>query len=160
MNKGNLSHNQKTMCMHLRWIPCKRKKNRKWVDTICRKIFKLMSIRVRSGLLQPPCDAKKEQKSSAIDFSNISWMTLDLTDNYIGSDNGRLYDITQSNIDKVPWCHMERGLLSKNLSTHWGRAKMTAILHTLFLNPYSWMKMLEFQLQFHWSLLLRILHLR
>ena len=56
---------------------------------------------------------RKNKKSSAIDFSNISWMTLDLTDNYIGSDDGRLYDITQSNTDKVPWCHMERGLLSK-----------------------------------------------
>ena len=34
--------------------------------------------------------------------------------------------------------------------THWGRDKMAAISHA-----FSWMKMFEFQLKFHWSLFLR-----
>ena len=34
--------------------------------------------------------------------------------------------------------------------THWGRDKMAAISHA-----FSWMKMFEFRLKFHWSLFLR-----
>ena len=39
------------------------------------------------------------------------------------------------------------------ISTHWGRAKMTAISE---MNPFSWMKMWEFVLKFHRSLFLRV----
>ena len=39
--------------------------------------------------------------------------------------------------------------------THWGRYKMAAISQTTLSNVFSWMKMFEFQLQFHWSLFLR-----
>ena len=38
------------------------------------------------------------------------------------------------------------------LLTHWGRPKMAAISQTTF----SWMKMFEFGLKFHWSLFLRV----
>ena len=38
------------------------------------------------------------------------------------------------------------------LLTHWGRDKMTAIFQTTFSNGFSWMKMYEFRLTFHWSL--------
>ena len=37
--------------------------------------------------------------------------------------------------------------------THWGRDKMAAIFQTIFSNAFSWMKMYEFRLRFHWSLL-------
>ena len=40
--------------------------------------------------------------------------------------------------------------------THWGRDKMAAILQTTFWNTFSWMKMYEFWLQFHWMLFLRV----
>ena len=40
--------------------------------------------------------------------------------------------------------------------THWGRDKMDAILQTTFSTAFSWMKMFEFQLIFHWSLFLRV----
>ena len=40
--------------------------------------------------------------------------------------------------------------------THWGRDKMAAILQTTFSNAFSWMKMLEFRLIFHWSFFLRV----
>ena len=39
--------------------------------------------------------------------------------------------------------------------THWGRNKNTAILRT-FSNVFSWMKMYEFWLKFHWILFLRV----
>ena len=40
--------------------------------------------------------------------------------------------------------------------THWGRDKMAFILQTTLSNAFSWMKMLEFGLKFHWSLFLRL----
>ena len=45
---------------------------------------------------------------------------------------------------------------SINLLTHWGRDKMDAISQTTFSSAFSWMKMYEFRLKFHWSLFLRI----
>ena len=37
------------------------------------------------------------------------------------------------------------------LLSHWGRAKSPAILQTAFSNAFSWMKMYQFRLTFHWS---------
>ena len=36
--------------------------------------------------------------------------------------------------------------------THWGRDEIDAILQMTFSNEFSWMKMYEFRLKFHWSL--------
>ena len=38
------------------------------------------------------------------------------------------------------------------LLTHWGRDKMAAVFQTTFSNAFSWMKMCEFRLRFHWNL--------
>ena len=38
--------------------------------------------------------------------------------------------------------------------THWGRDKMAAIFQTTFSNAFSWIKMYELWLKFHWSLFL------
>ena len=40
--------------------------------------------------------------------------------------------------------------------THWGRGKMAAISQTTSSNAFSWMKVYEFRLRFHWSLFLRV----
>ena len=40
--------------------------------------------------------------------------------------------------------------------THWGWDKMAAILQTTSSNAFSFMKMFEFWLKFHWSLFLRV----
>ena len=40
--------------------------------------------------------------------------------------------------------------------THWGRDNMATISQTILSNAFSWMKMLEFRLKFHWCLFLRI----
>ena len=42
------------------------------------------------------------------------------------------------------------------LLTHWGRDKMDAISQTTRSSAFSWMKMFEFRLRFHWSLFLRV----
>ena len=43
-----------------------------------------------------------------------------------------------------------------NHLTHWGRDKMEAISQTTFSNAFSWMKMFEYWLKFHWNLFLRV----
>ena len=40
------------------------------------------------------------------------------------------------------------------LLTHWGRDNMADISQTIFSNAFSWMKIYEFRLIFHWSLFL------
>ena len=40
--------------------------------------------------------------------------------------------------------------------THWGRDEMDIISQTTFSNAFSWMKMYELRLRFHWSLFLRV----
>ena len=46
--------------------------------------------------------------------------------------------------------------LDLNELTHWGRHKMAAIPHTAVSKVFSSKKMWEFQLNFHWSLFLRV----
>ena len=45
------------------------------------------------------------------------------------------------------------GLLPKPLK-HWGWYKMAAVSQTTLSSAFSWMKILEFRLRFHWSLFL------
>ena len=40
--------------------------------------------------------------------------------------------------------------------THLGRDKMIAISQTISSNKFSWIKMFEFRLKFHWTLFLRV----
>ena len=44
-------------------------------------------------------------------------------------------------------------IVSRSLHTltHWGRDKMAAISQTTLSNSFSWMKIFEFRLDFHWS---------
>ena len=48
------------------------------------------------------------------------------------------------------------GITRNSSLIHWGRDKMAAIFQTTLSNAFSWMKMLEFRLKFHWSLFLRV----
>ena len=43
-----------------------------------------------------------------------------------------------------------------NFLSHWGQDEMATILQTTLSNAFSWMKMLEFRLRFHWILFLRV----
>ena len=40
--------------------------------------------------------------------------------------------------------------------THWGRERMAAISQMTLSNAFSWMKIYEFWLKFHWSLFVRV----
>ena len=44
----------------------------------------------------------------------------------------------------------------KIYSTHWGRDKMAVISQATLSSAFSWKKMSEFRLKFHWSLFLRV----
>ena len=46
--------------------------------------------------------------------------------------------------------------LINHLLTHWGRDKMAATSQKTLLTAFSWMKLLEFRLKFHWTLFLRV----
>ena len=41
--------------------------------------------------------------------------------------------------------------VSRMAITHWGRDKMAAIFQTTLSHGFSWMKMYQFRLMFHWS---------
>ena len=53
---------------------------------------------------------------------------------------------------------MDRGRAPNGIGhlTHWGRDKMAATSQMTLSIAFSWMKMLEFRLNFHWSLFLRV----
>ena len=54
-------------------------------------------------------------------------------------------------------CHSIMSYFCGMLLTHWGRDKMAAFSQTTLSNAFSWMKIIEFRLKFHWSLFLRVL---
>ena len=51
------------------------------------------------------------------------------------------------------WYYTAKALMVEKTHplTHWGWDKMAAISQTILSNPFSWMKMFEFRLRFHWS---------
>ena len=51
---------------------------------------------------------------------------------------------------------IQHQLICYRILTHWGRDKMDAISQTTFSSAFSWMKIFEFWLIFHWSLFLRV----
>ena len=65
-----------------------------------------------------------------------------------------LTNTLQWNFYYHPWCHIVS--ICHYELTNWGRDKMAAILQTPFSNTFSWMKMNELRLIFHWSLFLRV----
>ena len=77
---------------------------------------------------------------------------------------GRMFYIAQTprlmstgcRID-APLCHHKDSPSTHLvLVTHWDRNKIAAVSQTTLSNAFSWMKMLEFRLRFHWSLFLRV----
>ena len=53
------------------------------------------------------------------------------------------------------WNYVAQSMMFSRL-THWGWDKMAAVLQATLSNAFSWMKMLELRLIFHWSLFLRV----
>ena len=98
--------------------------------------------------------------SSDTDFCFTSHCYTVIVTRYLGiilyvrtSNERRCYIVTSSLIGSVhtqndPW-------VPTSQLTHWGRDKIDAISQTTYSNAFSWMKMNEFRLGFHWSLFLR-----
>ena len=61
-----------------------------------------------------------------------------------------LYMKTSMDAKKVGICDIEVNIKFIKALTYWGRDKMAAISQTTFSNAFSWMKMYEFRLRFHW----------
>ena len=78
----------------------------------------------------------------SLSFVPMNWVVIDL-------GNGLPYVSCQG----FTWTNTYS--LSMTL-THWGREKMAAIFQTTFSNAFSWMKIYEFRLNFHRSLVLRV----
>ena len=91
-----------------------------------------------------------------IEFYVISWtpnlVITRLADAPLASDLARPSAVTVLYKD----CRQCCSKTSLNLLTHWGRDKMDGISQTTFWGAFSWMKMCEFRLNFHWILFLRV----
>ena len=55
-------------------------------------------------------------------------------------------------VNENVWISIKISITKLVWLAHWGRDKMDAIFQITFLNAFSWMKMYEFRLKFHWSL--------
>ena len=74
-------------------------------------------------------------------MDNQSSLILVMTNYYLGLPKLQLW-----------WILFGEASSTLNELTHWGRDKMDAISQTTLSNSFSWMKMLEFRLKFHWNL--------
>ena len=63
------------------------------------------------------------------------------------------YYLSISELKRCPYTN--KGQMNAFL-THWGRDKTATILQTTFSNAFSWIKICEFWLMFHWILFLRV----
>ena len=63
------------------------------------------------------------------------------------------FSINGDFIVEVTECSIDGKLLCL---THWGQDKMAVIFQKIFSNAFSWMKMCEFRLIFHWILFLMV----
>ena len=59
----------------------------------------------------------------------------------------------ECNVSSMPYYLVK--LYHHQQLTHWGQDKMAPILQTTFANEFSWIRMYEFCLRFHWSWFLR-----
>ena len=127
-------------------------------------MFECTHFKRASAKRQPLCPRSiREDTSSIVQMKiviksimlcNAFWKTLYLFCTYcsrFGLYLGQLlclaFMVLNQNIQNnwsMPW-----------LLTHWGRDKMAAIIQT-FSNGFSWMKMYQFRLKFHWSLFLGV----
>ena len=64
------------------------------------------------------------------------------------------HSLSGTNDNHVHWpIHVPYGLREL---THWGRDNVAAIFRTTWLNAFTWIKIYEFGLRFHWSFFLRV----
>ena len=116
------------------------------------------------------CDSAiiKRQIFSKILTNNTPWLTIITRYGVSEVCEFKLYLYSASVITVMYWsyyiklCYNGTRLYKNdkismvNQLTHWGRDNMAVISQTTLSNAFSWMKMLECRLRFHWSLFLRV----
>ena len=70
--------------------------------------------------------------------------------------NKHIYIRHESNSDQNKTISVVKKREKLHWLTHWGQDKMDPILQTTFSSAFSWMKIYEFRLRFHWSLFIRV----
>ena len=73
----------------------------------------------------------------------------------------QLSDIKWFSCRHIIWCYCRSliwltGCFDGNCLTHWGRDQIDDISQTTFSSAFSWMKMFQLRLKFHWSLFPRV----
>ena len=76
--------------------------------------------------------------------TRISFTSAEVTMNQVNAHQNKCFH-----------CIFQASGVISEPSTHWGRDKMAAVAQTTLSNAFSWMKISEFRLRFHWSLFLR-----
>ena len=104
----------------------------------------ITSITVVYSTVYSDADQRKHQSSASLAFV---WGIH--RDRWIPRTNGQL---------RGKCFHLMTSSWSReiDLLTHWGRGKMDAISQTTFSSAFSWIRIFEFRLKFHWSLFLRV----
>ena len=84
------------------------------------------------------------------------WLTILLHLNMLITETNGLYFIPGLlgwlRYRELDWLEYYGSYKSLFSVTHWGRHKIVAIFQTIFSTVFSWMKVYEFLLRFHWSL--------
>ena len=125
-------------------------KNEHWWDLSLTWVLHRLPLRARYGIFLV---------SSDTDFCTFHCYTV-IDTRYLGiilymcpANERWCYIVTSSDIG---WTHTQNDPWEPTSQlTHWGRDKIDAISQTTYSNAFSWMKMNEFRLWFHWSLFLR-----
>ena len=82
------------------------------------------------------------------------WITWNYLHWYYANFCGIALEMIRSTCRRYENC---MGMTKQSLQVwNWGRDKVDAISQTTFSSAFSWMKMFELRLKFHWSLFLRV----
>ena len=130
-----------------------------FIDVIMTTIAsQITSLAVVYSAVYSDADQRKHQSSASLAF--VRW---NHRDRWIprtqGQLRGKCFNLMTSSWTRLFIFELLWDLVRSRrliLLTHWDRDKMDAIWQTTFWRAFSWMKMFEFRLNFHWTLFLRV----
>ena len=122
-----------------------------------------LPYRVRLFTCQTTCERSRHHSQHWVKFASqklATYVGFKLPILYIETDFWQTYAFLIS-AALIFWqtCYapVRHPVLISDDLIHWDRDKMADIFQTTFSNVFSWMKMYEFLLRFHWSLFLRVI---
>ena len=118
-----------------------------YIDVIMTTVAsQITSLAVVCLTVYSDADQRKHQSSASLAFVwGIHW------DRTKGQLRGKCFHLMTSS-----WIVVETWKETCLTLTHWGRDKMDVISQTTLWSAFSWMKMFEFRLKFHWRLFVRV----